>query len=216
VAPTVKLVGSLFDQTMNKAPSLPGLYSAPGAPGAPAAVLAPSVRCYARDDVTGVYSRTEVLKGGLFLAEKYTRVLGGMIYNPRYGWYGAVAFGCAEGLDQLEVEFVPSVLVTPTPTRRPATVVPKAVATVPIPSPVPSPTLTTGIVSFSAPSCSLVSYLAWNVKAAYLIRGGVKTGVPGDWGGQAVLTSVCPYSGTLTLAVVFADGTIASCDVVVP
>jgi hypothetical protein len=49
-----------------------------------------------------------------------------------------------------------------------------------------------------------------------LIRGGVKTGVPGDWGGQAVLTSVCPYSGTLTLAVVLRDGTIASRDVVVP
>src|SRR5450756_1683115 len=32
-APTVKLVGSLFDQTMGKAPSLPGLYSAPGVPG---------------------------------------------------------------------------------------------------------------------------------------------------------------------------------------
>jgi hypothetical protein len=215
VAPTVKLVGSLFDQTMNKAPSLPGLYSAPGAPGAPAAVVLPSVRCYARDDVTGVYSPTQVLKGGLFLAEKYTRVLGGMIYNPRYGWYGAVAFGCAEGLDQLEVEFVPPVSPTRTSTPRPY-VAPKPATPVPVATSVPSATLANGILSFSAPSCDLVSYLVWNVKAVYLVKNGVKTGVPGDNGGQAVVTSVCPFTGTLTLAAVTSEGSVLSRSVVIP
>ncbi len=212
VVPTVKMVGSLFDTTMGRSPSLPG----GGAPGAPAAVVVPLVKCYARVDAAGVYSQTQVLKDGMFLAERFTRVLGGMIYNSRYGWYLASDFGCSPGLEEIEVEFMPPVIPTRTvvPTRRPV-VAAKTSTPVPVATAAPTATLANGIISFAAPSCDLVSYLVWNVKAVYLVKNGVKVGVPGDNQGQAVITSVCPYSGTLTLAAVSNDGSVLSRSVVI-
>jgi hypothetical protein len=164
------------------------------------ATLENRVRCYAVRDARSVYSNTVVLQNGLFWVERYTRVMGGMIFNSKFGWYAVSDFGCAPGLDVLEVEFVGPTL---TPTSRPVV---KATSTSVPTVPLPTPTLRTGIVHFSSDGCRL-SWLVWNVRSVYLIVGGKREPVAGDRGGQFVSYDLVPcVAGVARLEAVGSGG----------
>jgi hypothetical protein len=164
------------------------------------ATLENRVRCYAVRDARSVYSNTQVLQNGLFWVERYTRVMGGMIFNSKFGWYAVSDFGCAPGLDVLEVEFVGPTL---TPTSRPVV---KATSTSVPTVPLPTPTLRTGIVHFSSDGCRL-SWLVWNVRSVYLIVGGKREPVAGDRGGQFVSYDLVPcVAGVARLEAVGSGG----------
>lgn len=173
--------------------------------GATPPALSLGVRCYATIDAKSIYSDTEVFLGGLFYAEKYTRVFGGRVFNSRLGWYDASVFGCQGDLGSVEVEYIvpKSTATKPVATRQ----VLRATATLVV-VPTPVDTVRPAGVSFAklaGDSCGVVSY-AVGVKAVYLSYGGKRLGIAGDDRGAPVVTSVCPYSGTVSLDVYFGDG----------
>ncbi len=166
--------------------------------------IGPSVVCYARVDSQGVISNTSVLANGLFRAEGFTRVNGGMIWNSRFGWHLLSNFGCQAGLEKLEVEYIP-----PTPTRKPVIVPTRVPATVtPLPTLTPTITPIPGIVLFDLWDCHAVRWLAWGVSRVYLTIGTAREGVPGDNHGQFVQRDLCGFVGQkIRLDAFFASGT---------
>jgi hypothetical protein len=177
----------------------------------PAAALRDKVdpiTCFSQIDAIGVYSATQVLRDGMFLAEKSTRVLGGMIYNGRYGWYHTKDFSCTGDLSTIEVEWISPI---PTSTITKAVVVvarsrtPNAPA---VPSALPTNTpLPRGVVVWSVDSCT-AQWLVWDVNAVFLNYAGHRDGVAGDNQGAPVVRNLCPYTGTVSIDVYNKDGTI--------
>lgn len=147
--------------------------------------LSEPVKCWARQDTTGVYTATTVLELSLLLVDGYTRANGGMIHHAKLGWFALADFGCAPGLERLEVEFVPPRSPTPRPSPRPAT--PTAIPVLPS----ATPTLSRGIVLFDLTDCSKVRWLVWGVERVYLTVGSNRQGVPGDERGQPVVRDLC-------------------------
>jgi len=163
------------------------------------------IACFAKVDSKSVYSNTVVLANALFWAEKSTRVLGGMIYNDRFGWYRLEAFTCSGDLGTIEVEWFdprPTATYTRGPTRYHSPV-PTVVV---IPSLVPT-ALPVGIVVFRVDGC-VVQWQVNQVNAVFLNYGGVREGVAGEVNGGPVVRSICPYTGTVRIDVYRRDGTI--------
>ena len=184
------------------------LGSGSGRPTAPLPTLDLRVKCFARADVSGVYSSTVVLSGGMVVPTKYTRVRDGMIWSDRFGWLPLAGFACNGDLVPLEVEFVVP-MPAPTPTVRRvvpvATRIPTFVA-IPTLTAIPSPTYQTGVVQFYASGNCDVTWLVWNVREVWLLWDGKKEGVPGSLDGRPVVRSLCPFVGMVRLEVVGSDG----------
>ena len=165
----------------------------------------PAVPCFANVDTRSIYSNTVVLGNGLFLADKSTRVLGGMIYNERFGWYARKDFTCTGDLATIEVEFVAPL---PTPTKTVYST-PRPRTAVPSPSPVPTITntpLPSGIVIWSVNSC-IVEWQVNDVMAVYLnYPGNYHTAVVGEVNGGPVIKNLCPITGTVGIDVYKRDG----------
>ena len=189
VVATVASVGNVFSSSR---------------PAFPSPTIDFRVKCFAREDVRGVYSDTVVYSGGLVVPSRYTRVLEGMIWSDRYGWLPALKFGCNGDLLPIESEFVmPAATRTPTVPR--SIVIRTATPTMTI-LPPSVPTLATGILLFQSSGCD-VSWHVLNVRAAFVEYAGKREGVPGDVAGKPVIRSFCPYTGTVKLDVWANDGT---------
>lgn len=166
-----------------------------------------SVRCYAVIDSTPVYTGSVVLQNGLFLAERYTRASGGLLYNARFGWHKSNDFGCDTAkLSDIEVEFLPiATMVASQKVVSTKAVIVKTPTPVVVPTVIPSPTLVAGLSHFKVSGCE-VSWLAWNVNAVWLTVAGKREGVAGDNGGLPVVRSVCPYVGPVKVDVLLKTG----------
>ena len=155
------------------------------------------VKCYATKDAFSPYTDKVILSQGLFYADAFTRVNGGLIWSQQFGWFKAADFGCAPGIEGLEVEFIQP---AGTPTKKPVVIIPtRAPTSIPSTTPMPSPTLTPtpqpGIVLFDYFDCGDVRWLAWGVTRVYLTVGASRSGVPGDENGQAVHRDLCDSVG---------------------
>ena len=160
----------------------------------PSATSAARVKCYARQDAHSPLGDAVILSQGLFYADAFTRVNGGMIWNKQFGWFKAADFGCAAGLETLEVEFVQP---PGTPTKKPIVIIPTRTLT-PIPSATLVPATITpvpGILLFDFFDCADVRWLAWGVTRVYLTVGTSRSGVPGDDNGQPVHRYLCDSVG---------------------
>ena len=163
----------------------------------PSATFSTRVKCYAVKDAHSPYAESVILSQGLFYADAFTRVNGGMIWSKQFGWFMASDFGCAPGIEGLEVEFIQP---PGTPTKKPIVVIPTRTltpvpSTTPIPSATPTVTPQPGIVLFDYFDCGDVRWLAWGVTRVYLTVGTNRSGVPGDENGQAVHRDLCDSVG---------------------
>ncbi len=163
----------------------------------PSATPAGRIKCYAIRDAHSPYTDKVILSQGLFFADAFTRVNGGMIWNKQFGWFKLVDFGCAPGIEQLEIEFVQP---PPTAMPKPIVIVPTRTKTpipsaTPLPTPVPTVTPQPGIIFFDYFDCGDVTWLAWGVTRVYLTVGTSRSGVPGDENGRAVHRSLCDSVG---------------------
>ena len=79
-------------------------YSPPGSAATPKVaqvVASPTgvrMTCYARRDSRSPYADAVVYENGLFYAEAFTSVHGGMNWNSRYGWFPIADFACQKGI----------------------------------------------------------------------------------------------------------------------
>jgi hypothetical protein len=155
------------------------------------------IKCYALRDTRSVYADRMIYQNGLFFADAFSRVKGGLIWNQQFGWFWLSDFGCSEGIESLEIEFVePAASATPKtaviyPTRT-GTSFPSS--TLP-PSPVPTITPAAGIVMFDAFACGDVTWLVWGASRVYLTVGTKREGVPGDSNGAPVHRDLCDSIG---------------------
>ena len=192
--------------SLGQSPSNSSMRLLATSPAVVGSVSALSVKCYATVDAKSIFSDTQVFAGGLFYVEKYSRVFGGRVFNARLGWYEASIFGCQGDLSQVEVEYIePKAAVTKSPTirsvlRSPTPVIAFSVS--------PVATLASGLLLFQSDgSLCTVSSLAVGVSSVYLTYDSKRIGIAGDDHLAPVVTSVCPFSGTVGIEVNFKDGT---------
>lgn len=186
---------SLLGGAINQPQSLGG-----GSGGSPVSTVPlPRLRCYALRDTRSM-SGTVVFASGLFFADGYSRVRGGLVYSRNLGWFPAGDFGCVGDLQSVEREFdvYPTPIASPTIARVVPVRVFTQVPTVAIPTVVPSPTFVPGIARFTAEGCR-VTWFVSGVQSVYLEYGGKSYGVPGENNGLPMYRDLCPYVGMVNL-----------------
>ena len=126
------------------------------------------------------------------------------MFNSRFGWYAASNFGCQGDLGSIEVEFLSPKSTVAATRARIVVVSPTRVNTL-VPT-VGNTIRSPGLYSFERVSECAVSSHAVGVQAVYLNYDGRRVGIAGELLGLPVVTSVCPYTGTVGIEVIMRDG----------